>query len=80
MEHKKKEKYIDVGSSATLIITLILFIVALFEKGLTHEMLLEAGVFLVSIKLVLAAQKNKVDNSRIEKKLNSIIDHFKIKN
>ena len=35
--------------------TLILFILALFSKGFTHDLLLEAAVFLVSAKLILAA-------------------------
>ena len=50
--------YIDKASAITLALTLLLFAVALFIKGLTHDLLLESGVFLVSIKLVLAGYKN----------------------
>jgi len=48
-------------SSAIVIgLTLLLFLVSVFVKGFTHELLLEAGVFLVSVKLILMAQKNSV--------------------
>jgi hypothetical protein len=48
-------RYIDRGSLAVMAITLVLFIAALFTKGLTHDLFLEAGVFLVSVKLILQA-------------------------
>jgi hypothetical protein len=53
-------KHIDIGSSAVIIITFILFIMALFTKGFTHDLLLEAGVFLVSVKLIMMSYKNNV--------------------
>jgi hypothetical protein len=55
-------------------LTLVLFIVALFAKGFTHDLLLEAGVFLVSVKLILAAYKNSVSNQRILTLLQEIRD------
>ena len=36
----------DPGSLVVIAITLVLFVWALFEKGLTHDLLLEAGVFM----------------------------------
>jgi hypothetical protein len=51
---------IDKGSFAVMLITLILFVIALFARGLTHDLLLEAGVFLVSVKLILMAYANKI--------------------
>ena len=51
-------KHIDIGSSAVIIITFILFVMALFTKGFTHDLLLEAGVFLVSVKLIIMSYKN----------------------
>ena len=48
-----------------LAITLALFVVALFEKGLTHDLLLEAAVFLVSAKLVLLSYKASVNNDAV---------------
>ncbi len=52
-----------------IIITLILFVVALFTKGLTHEILLEAGIFLVSVKLIIMAYKNNRDMKCFGKQL-----------
>ena len=55
-------KHLDRSTQITLAVTLVLFVVALFEKGFTHDLLLEAGVFLVSAKLVLLAYKASVNN------------------
>ena len=46
-------KYFDWGTVGIIVATLILFIVALFVKGLTHDILLEVGVFLVSANALL---------------------------
>jgi protein-S-isoprenylcysteine O-methyltransferase Ste14 len=50
----------DPWSAVVIALTLVLFLVSVFVKGFTHELLLEAGVFLVSIKLILMAQKNSL--------------------
>jgi hypothetical protein len=55
-------KHLDRSTQLTLAITLVLFVVALFEKGFTHDLLLEAAVFLVSAKLVLLSYKASVNN------------------
>jgi hypothetical protein len=55
-----RQKLLDVGSYLTIGVTLVLFIVALFVKGLTHDLLLEAAVFLVSTKLVLMSYKSNL--------------------
>jgi len=60
------------GSIAIIITTLILFVVALFVKGFTHDLLLEAAVFLVSVKLILMAYSNSVSSKKLEKKLSDI--------
>jgi len=65
-------RYIDRGSLAVMAITLVLFIAALFTKGLTHDLFLEAGVFLVSVKLILQAYRNSVSNERILQSINEI--------
>jgi hypothetical protein len=57
------------GTQVTLLITLVLFVIALFEKGFTHDLLLEAAVFLVSAKLVLLSYKASVNNHAIESQL-----------
>jgi hypothetical protein len=53
-------------------ITLVLFGAALFYTGLTHDLLLEAGVFLVSVKLIMMAYKSSVSNDAVKKKLDEI--------
>jgi hypothetical protein len=68
----KKKKWINVASLATLVLTVVLFIVAIFEKGMTHDLLLEAGVFLISIKLVLSTQKSETLLKSLQEQLDSI--------
>jgi len=65
-------KLLDAGSTAVAVITLGLFVGALFIKGLTHDLFLEAGVFLVSIKLILLAHRNSLVMDRMEAKLDSL--------
>ena len=64
--------HFDIGSIIIIIITLILFITALFTKGLTHDLLLETGIFLVSVKLILMAYKNSSSNKKLLEKLDEI--------
>jgi hypothetical protein len=66
-------KYLDWGTVGIIVATLILFIAALFVKGLTHDILLEAGVFLVSAKLILMGYKNHVAMHEINSKLDHLI-------
>lgn len=65
-------RHLDPGTIATLAVTLALFVVALFVKGLTHDLLLEAAVFLVSVKLVIAAYKASVTEQALRDKLEEI--------
>lgn len=74
--------HFDPGSLGVIIVTFILFVSAVFTKGFTHDILLEAAVFLVSVKLVIMAYKNidatdslhqKLDE--IYKKINAIESH-----
>lgn len=53
-------------------ITLVLFIAALFAKGFTHDLLLEAGIFLVSVKLIMMAYENRVETAALHQKLDEI--------
>ena len=66
--------HFDFWSLVVIALTFALFIVALFIKGLTHEILLEAGVFLVSVKLILMGHKNSVLALETEKRLDQIYD------
>ncbi len=63
-------RHFDLTSLGVIGITLSLFILALFTKGLTHDILLEAAVFLISVKLIIMAYKNadaaEVTNKRLD--------------
>ncbi len=65
-------KYFDTGTILVIVITFILFGVALFSKGFTHDLLLEAGVFLVSVKLILMSYKNGLNHIELQKDLQEI--------
>ncbi len=64
-------------SLAVIVLTFILFVTALFTKGWTHDLLLEAGVFLVSVKLIIMSFKNTVAVEAIENKLDQILTEEK---
>jgi len=65
-------RHFDLWSWAVIVVTLVLFVAALFEKGLTHDMLLEAGVFLVSVKLILMTYKNGAATDDLRERLDEI--------
>lgn len=64
-------------SSAVVILTFVLFAVALFTKGFTHDLLLEAGVFLISVKLIIMNIRNAATVEAIEQKLDRILTEEK---
>jgi hypothetical protein len=66
------KKYLSNADLFVIIITFLLFTIALFTKGLTHDLLLEAGVLLVSIKIIMMNHKNTVSNTVIMKDLDEI--------
>lgn len=65
-------KHFDTGSIVVIAITFILFSLALFFTGFTHDLLLEAGVFLVSVKLIIMNYKSSVSSERIQNELEEI--------
>jgi len=65
-------QHYDPWSIVVIALTLVLFGVALFEKGFTHDILLEAGVFLVSAKLIIMSHKNSILAYKIEKHMDQI--------
>ena len=65
-------KHFDTGSILVIVVTLALFVAALFTKGLTHDLLLEAGVFLVSVKLIIGAYRSSVATEELKRKLEDI--------
>lgn len=71
------KKYFDVldkSSITVMAVTLILFILALFTKGMTHDILLEAGVFLVSVKLIITTYKLSVSTAKIQNRIDQVYD------
>jgi hypothetical protein len=61
--------YLDPVSLVVIALTLLLFVIASFVKGFTHDMLLECGVFLVSVKLIVMSHKNGVSARLSEERL-----------
>lgn len=73
-------KHFDFWSIVVIALTLILFVMALLIKGFTHDLLLEAGVFLVSVKLILMSHKNSVLAIKTEKRLDQICELLRNQN
>lgn len=70
-------KHFDAPTVAVIVITFVLFVIALFVKGFTHDLLLEAGIFLVSVKLILMGYKNSVINGKLLEELQEIKSRLK---
>ncbi len=66
------QKHLDIWSRLVILVTLVLFVAALFVKGFGHGLLLEAGVFLVSIKLITMAYKNSVGQAEVVGRLDAL--------
>ena len=64
--------HFDFSSLLVIAITFVLFALALFTKGFTHDLILEAGVFLVSVKLILMAYKTSQTSSKTAQALEEI--------
>ncbi len=64
--------YFDASSLLVIVITFALFLAALYFTGFTHDLLLEAGVFLVSVKLILMTYKNAVASDKLHNELAEI--------
>ena len=70
-------KHFDTGSTIVIVITFVLFAAALFFTGFTHDLLLEAGVFLVSVKLIIMTYKASVASQDIHRELEEILNILK---
>jgi len=66
---KQTVKKINTANFLVILITFVLFSFALFVKGITHDLLLETGIFLVSVKLILATYQIKIISQNIEDRL-----------
>ena len=65
-------KYFDNWTIIVIVITGLLFTAALFVKDFTHNLFLETGVLLVSVKLIMMAYRNSLNYSDLKKELNEI--------
>ena len=70
------KKYFEFWNISVIAITFILFVLALFSTGFSKNLFLEAGVFLVSIKIIMMNHRNSLSNQEILKKLDEIIKKF----
>ena len=59
----------ELGNAITIALTFIFFTIALFTTGFTKDLLLEAGVLLVSVKIILMGAANRDSSEEIIKKL-----------
>ena len=71
-DHEATMKHFDIGSMVIITITLILFIIALFFTGFTHDILLETGVFLISVKLIVMTYKSSVSSHKMYKEFQEV--------
>lgn len=67
-------RHFDRGSFIVILITFVLFVGAIFTKGFSHDLLLEAGIFLVSVKLIVMAYKHSVANRGLFDRLDQMQD------
>lgn len=74
---KKPAVFLDMGSIIIMGLTLFLFLLALFTKGLTHDILLEAGIFLISVKLINTTYVLHLATKQIEAKVDEIRELLK---
>jgi hypothetical protein len=67
--HPGSDRSSDPWALVVIVLSFGLFALALLLKGFTHDVLLEAGVFLVSVKLIVMAKKNAETENRLERHL-----------
>ena len=66
------KRYLSVADLVVISFTLILFCMALFFKGLTHDILLEAGVLLISVKIIMMNYKIVLSSRSILAELDEV--------
>lgn len=66
------KKHLDLSNTIVIALTFILFVIALFNTGFTKDLLLEAGVLLISVKIIILGASNRISNMEIIKKLDEI--------
>lgn len=72
------KKNFDLANSITIALTFTLFAIALFTTGFKKELLLEAGVLLVSVKIIAMGAANRNSNKEIIRKLDEIDEKLRV--
>lgn len=70
--HVLKE-HLDRASSVVIVLTFALFVASLLAKGLTHDLFLETGVLLVSVKLIINTYHLEIHSSRLEERIDDLL-------
>ena len=66
---RKIKPFVNLASFLTVAVTFALFIAAAVTKGITEELLLEAAVFLISVKLVIGNYKTHTELAAMRREL-----------
>jgi hypothetical protein len=66
------KKYLSLADLVVISLTLILFLLALFTQGFTHDLFLEAGVLLISVKIIMMNYKLVLSSRQIMDELNDV--------
>ena len=72
---RKLRPFVNMASFLTVLVTLALFVAAALTKGFTEELLLEAAVFLISVKLVIGNYKTHTELAAIRNELADLRVH-----
>ena len=72
-ERHASSTQLDRASAAVIVLTFALFAAALLVKGLTHDLFLETGVLLVSVKLILNTYHMEEHTRRLEQHIDDMI-------
>ncbi len=65
--------HLDGASAVVIFLTFGLFVAALLVKGLTHDLFLETGVLLVSVKLILNTYHTEEHTRRLEERIDGVL-------
>lgn len=66
------KKYLSAADLVVISLTMTLFLLALFTQGFTHDLLLEAGVLLISVKIIMMNYKIALSSRQILDELNEV--------
>jgi len=65
-------RHVDRASVVVIVLTVALFVTALWVKGVTRDAFLEVGVLLVSVKLILDTYCMDADVGRLDEPLDGM--------